>query len=134
MESRAAWDAENRKALEAVRRKAYAIARRILVAVPDQPSPYGPYIDAVARKGLFLDILADIGQVRARSAALTAKIAAGYPEPPSSARLFSAPHRLMKMDNKAAAEILESMADSTLELANMLHGADIDPAETMHYS
>jgi hypothetical protein len=133
MKSRAAWDAENRKALEAVRWKAFAIARRILVAAPDQPSPYGPYIDAVAEKGLFLDILADIAQVKARFAALTAKIAAGYPEPPSSARLFSAPRRPMNMDNKAAAEILETMAASTLELADVLRAA-ADPADTVHYS
>jgi hypothetical protein len=132
MESRAAWDAENRKALEAVRRRAYAIARRILAAAPDKPSPYGSYMDAVARKGLLLDVLADIAQVRAKSAALTAKIAAGYPESPSSARLFSAPRRLTNMDNKAAAEILESMAAATLELADVLRGTAADPAETVH--
>jgi hypothetical protein len=133
MESRAAWDAENRKALETVRQRAYTIARRMLAAAPDQPSPYGPYIDAVARKGLFLDVLADIAQVRAKSAALAAKIAAGYPESSSAARLFSAPRKLTNMDNKAAAEILESMAAATLELADVLRGTAADPAETVHY-
>jgi hypothetical protein len=34
----------------------------------------------------------------------------------------------------AAAEILETMAASTLELADVVRGAAVDPAETGHYS
>ena len=85
MENREAWEAENRKAVEALRSTAYALARRIVAVVPDRPSPYGPYIVTVARQGVFLAILADIAPVKAKLAALTARVAAGYPHPPSSA-------------------------------------------------
>lgn len=95
MESREAWEAENRKAVEAIRSTAYALARRIVAAAPDQPSPYGPYIHTVARQGVFLAILADIARVKAELAALKARVAAGYPHAPSSARLLSVPRRMM---------------------------------------
>ncbi|MBE4717800.1 hypothetical protein DAD99_06490 [Pseudarthrobacter sp. AB1] len=95
MESREAWEAENRKALESIRSRAYVLARRIVAAAPDQPSPYGQYIDSVARHGLFLAILADIARAKAELAALKAKIAAGYPHAQSSARLMSVPRRMI---------------------------------------
>jgi hypothetical protein len=134
MESRTAWDAENQRALEEIRCAALAIARKIVAVVPDQPTPHGQYIVAVARKGLFLDLLAGIAPVKARLAALTARIEAGYPEPPASARFVSAPRRLMSMDSMGAAEVLEGMAASVLELAGVLRGMAANPAETVHYS
>lgn len=95
MESREAWEAENRKALEAICSTAYALARRIVAAAPEQPSPFGPYVDAVARQGVFLAILADIARVKVELAALKARLAAGYPEMPSFAPLLSVPRRKM---------------------------------------
>jgi hypothetical protein len=83
--------------MEAIFRTLCALTRRFIAATAatSSPSPYGPYIDAVARRGVFLAILADVDRVQAKLAALKARLVAGYPEMPSSSQLLSVPRRMM---------------------------------------
>lgn len=80
MESRADWETENRKALEAIRFDLCALAGRFIAAETSRPSSFGPYVDAVARKGLFLDILAETARAETKIGALKASIVGGCPQ------------------------------------------------------
>jgi hypothetical protein len=80
MESRAAWDAENTKALEELRLRCCALERRCSATETSPPSPYGSYVDAVAKKGFWLAVLGEIARMEAKVAGLKARLSAGFPE------------------------------------------------------
>ncbi|WP_457966615.1 hypothetical protein M1E17_07775 [Arthrobacter sp. D1-29] len=90
MESRAAWDAENRKALAQII-ASLAVIKWKFAAPLNGPaaSGYGSYVDAVARKGACLAGLAEIVRVEAKVAALKKRLVTGYPHNPSAAPLMS---------------------------------------------
>jgi hypothetical protein len=75
MENRAARETEDRKALEAICWTICALARRYVAAVASPPSPYGPYVDAVAWQGFCLAVLAEVDRLQAKLAALKKRAA-----------------------------------------------------------
>ena len=89
MESRAAWDAENRKAMEAIVASVAALQRKSAAFLTGAPSPYGADVDALARGGAFLAGLAEVARVEAKIAALETRLVAGYPHRRSAAPLLS---------------------------------------------
>lgn len=96
MESRAAWDAENRKAMEAIAASVAALQRTVATNQADPPaSSYGPYVDALARKAVSWARLAEVARVEAKNAALKTRLVAGYPQRPSAAPLLSDPRGML---------------------------------------
>jgi hypothetical protein len=89
MESRAAWDAENRKAQAQIAASLAVLERNVSAALA--ASGYGPYVDAVALKGACLAVLAEVVRLEAKNAALKKRLVTGYPHSPSAAPLMSHP-------------------------------------------
>ena len=78
MESRAAVDAEDIAVLRDIAASVAALYRTIVAnqACPLE-SPYGPYVDAVARKAAAYWALTELTRVDARLAALKQRLLAG---------------------------------------------------------
>jgi len=78
MESKAEWDAENRRTLEALRRRLFGIVARSAAAGECAPSPYGRVVDAVARKGFYAGQLAEFVGLQNQIEALKLRLSIGY--------------------------------------------------------
>ena len=92
MENRAAVDAEDIAVLRAIGASLAAINQTIVAnqACPWE-SPYGPYVDAVARKAAAYWTLTELTRVDSRLAALKQRLLTGHEQGQSGPRAVSDP-------------------------------------------